>query len=160
MALSYTSVERVFDIVPMLGELSSLTSAQVVIFGEHAEAEVNVALARNYTVPVSGNPPMLQALATELCIYRILAQRVFTQERLQDSVWPTVFKDARELLAELAKGSGLLVDSAGTVIGARTDIASPKSNTMDYHSTFSDLPPIDWFHDKDKVDDLEDERDL
>src|SRR3990172_2218432 len=123
MVLTYTAVERIYDIEPELREVSDLTSAQVVKFAEDAEAEINGAVARFYVVPVLGGPPLLTAVATDIAIYRILSRRVFTQERMKDSTWPDRFKESRDILAKVASGEFSLVDSVGTIIGGRTDVA-------------------------------------
>ena len=158
--LNYTSVARVYDQEPAIETISDLTSAHVYSFGEDAEAEINAALARNYTIPVTGSPPILQTIATDITIYRILSRRVFSQERLQASTWPNAFKESRDLLKALVEGNSPLVNSAGTVITARTDLAQATSNTENYTQTFSELNDIEAVIDPDKRDDLRDERDL
>lgn len=160
MALNYTSVSRIFTQEPALEDISNFTSAQAFTFAEDAEAEVNLAISRNYTVPVTGGPAILQAIATDIAIYRILSRRVFTQERLQNSTWPNAFKEAREILKAIATGNQPLINSAGTIVTARTDLAKATSNNDTYFQTFNELGQLDWIQDEDKIDDLEDERSL
>lgn len=157
----YTTVARIYDVLPRLEtDVTDLTSAQIVGFIEDAEAEINAMVANLYTVPIAGGPPLLRAVATDMALYRILSRRLFTQERLQNSVWPDRFKEAQDLLKEIASGKTPLVDSGGTLVGNRRDVARVESNTMNYHQTFSELGGLDHFIDPDKIDDLEDERDL
>lgn len=160
MALNYTNVERIYDIEPKLSSISDLTSAQVVTFATDAEAEVNANLVRNYTVPVAGTVPLLEAIATDIAIYRILSRRVFTQERLQDSGWVDRFKEARDMLSDLLKNKILLVDVNGKLITSRTDVAKVFSNVKSYLPTFHEAGTLDHVQDPNKIDDLIDERDI
>ena len=61
MALRYTSVARIYDLEPMIGSLTEITSAILVTaFAEPAEAEMNARLAWLYDVPVSSGVPVLE----------------------------------------------------------------------------------------------------
>lgn len=157
MALNYTSVNRMLALVPALSEVRSLNSAQLVMFAEAAESEVDGAIAKSYVVPVPGGPPLLTTVATDLALYRVLSQRVFTQERLKDSVWPGVFKEARAILKEIAEGVRPLVDSSYAIIAGRSTVAAT-SNTKDYLPTFTELDPEQASVDCNKLDDLANER--
>ena len=101
-------------------------------------------------------------LYSQLPIIRnVLARRVFTQERMKESTWPQVFKEALGQLEEIAKGSIQLVGSDGTLVPTLSGNREMWSNTKDYHPTFVDgLSDLDQFHDPDKIDDLEDDKDL
>jgi phage gp36-like protein len=159
MALTYTTVDRVHNMVPMIGSISTLTSAQTVELLEYAEAQLNTRLAKMYSIPVAGTVPMLQSLATDIGVYEVLAKRIFTNERLKDSVWPDRFKEALETADKIAEGEITLVDSAGNIIGADTTIAELKTTTDGYHPTFADgISFKDMRHDTDKVDAQMDER--
>ncbi len=161
MALQYTSVNRIYDLEPMIGSVTTLTSSQILTaFAEPAEARMNAVLARNYTVPVDGTVPILQSLADDISVYFILAKRIFPAQRLKDSAWPDRFKEALTVLDDIGSGKTILVNSAGTLIGARTDIADVKSNTSGYQSTFHEGADVDQVQDPDKIDDLLDARDL
>lgn len=155
----YTSVDRVLEQEPMLGSVTTLTSAHMFTFVQDAEAEVDATIALRYAVPVTGEPPILRTVATDLAIYRIL-RRFYTQERLKDSVWPQAFKEARDTLKMLAEGSKLLVDTSGTLIAARSDVDEVWSSTEAYHPTFHEGPRGSHIVDEDKLEDIADERDL
>ena len=159
---NYTTVARIYDEVPMVGSVDDLTSAQIVSgFISPAEGEINARLSRRYTVPITGSTPILEGIADDLATYRILSRRVFTQDQLKDSVWPLRFKEAQDLLKEIADGTIELVDSGGAVIAQRTDIAQAATNNMNYNPTFHEGGSwLDQIKDPDKVDDLLDERDL
>ena len=159
---SYTSVDRVYDVEPMIGSIDDLTSSQVLTaFIEAAEAEINARIATHYVVPITGSVPLLVAIADDLSIYRILTRRIFTQTQLENSTWPDRFKESMDTLALIAKGEIKLVDSAGTLIGARTDVAQVRTNNMNYQPTFHEGGDwVDQVKDHDKTDDLLDDRDL
>lgn len=162
MAASYTSIARVYDLEPMIGSLSDLTSAQILsAFAEPAEAEMNARLSRSYEVPITGTIPLLQAIADDLTVYRILSRRVFTQDQLKNSVWPDKFKESMETLNEVAAGKVLLVNSAGTLIGTRATVAAAATNVDLYQPTFHDGGGwLDQVKSGDKTTDEEDARNI
>jgi phage gp36-like protein len=145
----------------MVGSMSAVSSSTLATFGDDAEAEINVRLSKLYVVPVPGSPPALVSIATDLLVHRLLSRRTFTQERTKKSEWPDAFaKDAHELLDKLASGEATLVDSAGTLIAARTDVMEVWTNKQNYQPTFDEHGRYDQVQDPDKIDDLEDARDL
>jgi phage gp36-like protein len=159
--LNYTSNSLMATILPLVGSIQNFSSQQLCHFGRVAEAEVNGKLAKLYAVPVPGEPPLLAAIATDIALYRVLSQRVFTQERLQESEWPDKFKEARELLDEIASGAISIVNSADEIISTSNASASQVwSNTKDHHVTKTELPPELEIQDEDKIEDLLDERDI
>ncbi len=160
MGITYTTVDRIYQIVPDLSDITALTSEHVVTFAEGAEAEINARISQNYTVPITPTPPLLRAVATDWACYRILALRVFTQEQLQNSTWPDAFKEAKETVEDIASGKITLIDPAGTVVSARTDIAKVTSNTKGRTQTFWEGGEYDQVRDKDKIDDGLDARGL
>lgn len=158
MALAYTDVDRIHNMVPQIGSLSTLTSAQTVELAEYGEAELNARIVKMYTVPVSGVIPILQALATDMAVYTVL-KRVFTNERLKDSVWPDRFKDALETADKISSGELTLVDSAGAIVAANTATSELKTTTDGFTPTFTDgINFKDMVNDPDKVDAQYDER--
>lgn len=153
MALAYATVDKVYDIVPKLRGIPDLSSAQIVTFGEAAEATMNAALVKMYSLPFSDTIPLLTTIANDLTCYRLLTQRVFTGEQLKDSPWPGRFREAMDLLMKVSNGEWPLVNSAGTMIAARTDVADLKSNTSDYNPKFFDSgSDLDQIPDPDKSD--------
>lgn len=158
MGAQYTSVARVYDLEPMIGSLSDLTSAQILgAFIEPAEGEIHGRIVRRYEVPVSGVVPILQGIADDLTVYRVLSRRVFTADQLKNSVWPDRFKESLDLLKDVADGKVLLVNSAGTIISTRSSVAEAQSNTDGYLPTFHDGG--DWLEQVKDGDKAEDEAD-
>ena len=146
---------------PMIGSLTTITSAHLYQFAEDAEAIINGRIARNYDVSSFASvPTQLVALATDLALYNVLAKRVFTQERLQASTWPNLFKEANVEVKAIADGEMLLTNSLGALIAARTEVAELDSNTQTYLQTFHEGPIGSEVQDKDKIDDLLSDREL
>jgi len=161
VSLNYTTVEHIWNQLPMLEETSIVSSLQVASFAQDAEAEIDGLLAQRYTVPVAGAPPLLRTAATKLTLGLILSQNVFTQERVNSSEWPEAFiSNAKRIMKGLVDGKYLLVSSAGTLIDTRNDLTEVWSNNMTYHSTKTELDPTREFIDEDKTTALEDEREL
>ena len=158
----YTSVTRIYSLEPIVGSASDLTSAQLAdSFIAAAEAEINAQLARRYTVPVAGTIPLLQTIADDIAVYRVLSRRLFSQDQLKDSTWPAAFKESMDTLEKIASGEVLLVDSSGTVISQRGAIATAATNHDDYLPTFHDGGSwLDQVKDSDKRDDENDDRGL
>lgn len=157
----YTSVARVYDLEPMIGSLSDLTSSQILTaFIEPVEGEINARLARRYSVPLTDAIPMLEGIADDMAVYRCL-RRIFSQDQLKDSVWPNAFKESMDKLIEVAKGEVLLVNSGGSIIAQRGTIARAQSNTQGYQPTFHEGGSwMDQIKDQDRTDDELDARDL
>ena len=153
MGVEYTTVDRCFDTLPALQDDTDLTSAHMVIFIEDAEAEMNARIRSKYAVPVAGAVPLLRTLATDCAIYHVLSRRIFSQERLEDSVWPDRFKECKETIADIAKGEITLVDSAGNIIDPDTTAEQFLSTTKGDHATFWEGGDFEQVKDRDKIED-------
>lgn len=160
MITGYTSVARCYQVVPDLGSVTNLSSAQIVEgFIEAAESLIDARLAKIYAVPFNPVPRVIQTICTDITIYRILSQRTFTAQKLKDSVWPDRFKQAEELLEAIANGEVPLVNSGGTVVEELASFAAT-STTENYHQTFHEGHPLDHIQDGDKIDDILTDRNL
>ena len=158
MALEYTTVARILDIEPAVGS-ASISSAQIIIFGEHTEAEIRSTIAKRYALPLSGASPLIQSIATELTIYRLLSQRILTQAQLKDSDWPDRFTYARDQLKEIAEGKLILMNSAQVQLDMQTSYAPVRSDTMNYQPAVAEgLDPLQWQVDNQRRIDNEDDR--
>lgn len=157
---SYSSVALVYTKLPDIGSITTLTSASIAqVIGE-AEAEINAEIAQKYNLPMTSEVPILTTLATDIAIYRLLAQRVFAADRLALSPWPDRYKEALTKLDRLAAGELNLVTSSGDVITGRSDLAEVWSTTMTYLPTMHEGAAPDMVQDEDKLDDIDDARDL
>ena len=151
MGLSYTSVDKMLGTLPAVGSMTTVMSADLFTFAADAEGLVNAKLSRLYTVPVVGGPPVLGTLATDIALYRLLALRLFTQEQLNASPWVDRYKEAMDILDDIAAGEITLVTTAGGVVEGVTT-GEPWSNTLDYTPTFAEDAFESSVVDPDKLD--------
>lgn len=154
MPLSYTSVDTILQTLPMVGSVSNISSAAIYAAADRAESIINAKLSNLYTVPVSGSPPILTTVATDFAIYRLLSRRFVTQDKPNKSALPDAYKEAMDLLDQLAAGEISLLDSSGSAISANAAAGVPWSNTMTYEPTMNELDPAQQQIDPGKVDDL------
>lgn len=159
-AMSYTTVSLMLQTLPMIGSLTTVTTDQLRTYAAQAESIINAKLAQKYTIPPAYPSPQLETIATDLAIYRVLALRVFTEERVNASVWPDRYKEAMADLDKIAAGELLLTTGSGTLIAGRTDTAEFFSTTQQYQPTFHEGPPTLTLVDPDKIEDELDKRDL
>ena len=154
---TYVTVERVYNALPQLRESTKVSSEHIAQYIDDAEAEVNAKLANLYAIPIEG-APMIIAIATDLTMWRIMGLRIFQGETLKDSPWPDRFKEARDQLDAIAKGTVTLVNTAGQVIpgNGQGDVWSSSER---YNPTTNEDNPLLWQQDRDKLEDIEDARD-
>lgn len=151
---NYTSAIKVRQLYPQLNDIATLTDAQLDFYVDQAEAELNGRLAIRYTLPFSVAPAMVEALATEYALIKVM-DRFFTAEAPVKGDWKEVRRrELKELLENISEGAICLVNSAYAVIGQRTD-NSIASNTSAYTPTFSHLDQTMQVVDKDRLDDEE-----
>ncbi len=159
--VSYTTVSLMLLTRPDLRSLSTVTSAELAIFAGQAEAEMVGRLAQRYALPPAVPCPLLETLATDLAVYRILSRRQYiTRDAKEKSGLETVYTQAIATLSLIAAGGLPLVDASGAVLTERTDRMPVLSSTDDYLPTFHEGPTGSHVQDPDKVDDLLTARDL
>jgi phage gp36-like protein len=157
--MAYTSVPTLKQLYPMVNSVTTVTSADMFLFIQQADSIVNGKIGKQYTVPVSPTPPLLETLSTDLAMYRLLALRFFTQKQMNDSVWPDRFKETMALLDQIADGELALVNSAGTIVDAPEGDAAFQTNNLNYNHTFTeDIQERSWV-DADKIDAIRNARD-
>lgn len=136
----YTTVDRVIGTLPSIGSVTTLSSESIMtLFLEPTEARVNARLSKLYTVPVSGNPPLLDHITREITCYLIMTRRLISGDQKISTQWPDRYKEAITMLDEISQGIMPLITGSGTAIqplAAGAGVAW--SNTMDYSPTFSD----------------------
>jgi phage gp36-like protein len=157
MALAYTTVDRMLTAFPRIGEVAAVTSAHLHQYAGDAENLINAWAAVRYTLPVSGNVPLLATLATDLAVYRTLALRIFTGEQMNTSPWPDKYKESLNLLERIADGTIPLVNSSGTVLpeGGEAVVGDVWSSKQAYLPTFHEGPWGSQVIDPYKVEDEE-----
>ena len=153
----YTTVNKLLTTLPMVGSVTSISSADLAAFIDDADATINAKLAKQYTVPVSG-APLLDSLAADIALARLLTRRVFTQEQANKSTWPDEYKKALDTLDDIASGKLALVTGSGTIIAATSNEGEVWSNTMDYVPTMNEDDPGTNYIDGDKLTGILDDR--
>src|SRR6266850_1531279 len=136
LPVSYTSVTQMYLVLPDLGSSANVTSAQLANFAGGAEAQINATIVQKYTLPITGDIGILTTLATEIAIYKVLSQRLFSAERLATSPWPDRYRDSLATLDRIAAGELLLVTTSGQIVAGRLDTAEIYYTTKDCVPTF------------------------
>lgn len=154
----YTSVALMRATVPAIGSATSTTSADLHRFIITAEAIVNGKIAKAYTVPVVPAPPLLETLATDIALYRVLGLRFFTQGAKNRSEWVDRFKEAMSMLDDIAAGKIPLTTVSGTIIESDKGSAAMHSSTLGYNQTFTEDVEENSFVDSDKIQDIRADR--
>lgn len=155
---NYASNSDIYNVIPMVGSETEITSLHIANFINEAESIINTYLSNSYTVPISGGAPILTTLTVGIACYRLLARRVFTAQQLKDSVWPDRFKEDMEILEEIASGDAAVVTTSGTILPATVAAGGVWSNQEGYVQTTSELDPEYERVDPVKEDDLSAER--
>lgn len=153
---TYTNVDRIYNVLPQLREVTTVKSEHIAQYADDAEAEVNGKIAHLYTIPVVGSPVII-SIATDLTMWRIMGLRIFQGETLKDSPWPDRFKEARDQLQAIADGKMTLVNTEGQVI-AGNGSGDVWSSSDRYFPTTNEDNPLLWEQDRDKLEDIADER--
>lgn len=164
LPVSYTTVDDVFTAIPTIGSVTNVTSGVVAVTAGRVEAKINGKLSKSFAMPISvasGNTiPLLNAIATDLVCYELMAKFVFVQGMAKKSDWPDRFKEAMDLLDDIVDGAIPLLDSSAAIVSPATGAASiPWSNTDDYFPTMQEDSFVNHIIDEDKLDDIEDDRD-
>lgn len=158
--VSYTTVSLMMLSMPFVGSRTNITSAEFAEFGGRAESVINAKIAKQYSLPLSQSVPLLETLATDIGCYYVLSRRVFTGEKKNDSEWPDRFKEAMNLLDDVASGKTPLIGADGGIVGARTDQNEAWSSTMDYEPVMTADEPVYQVEDEDRIEDIRDDRGL
>jgi len=154
----YTTVAKVTDLFPKIKD-TQISSASIAFYINQAEAEINGRLAPQYSLPFSTTPALIETIATELSLIKVL-DRFFTSEARSSNSWrDTRKKDAQNLLDGIANGSMSLINSSHTIINPRSDLHGIVSNTSEYTPTFSHLGEGSQEIDPDRLDDETDDLD-
>jgi len=149
---NYSTVEKVLDLYPRVGSLSTVTSANIAFYIDQAENEINGHLVNGYTLPFSSTPPIIESLSTEYGLVKIL-QRFFTQEVGSDNAYvASRLESVMDYLTKINSGDiGLFTSSLELIPFNSGDTIF--SNTMEYNPTFTMLNPSLQQIDSDRLDD-------
>jgi phage gp36-like protein len=149
---TYTTVDNVLDLYPRVGSLSTVSSSSIAFFITQAEAEINGHLINNYTLPFPNGAPIIETLATEYSLVKIL-ERFFTQEVGSQNAWVSGRKEAvMDYLTKINSGDIGIVDNSLAIITYNAG-DTIHSNTMEYNPTFTMLNSTLQQIDSDRLDD-------
>lgn len=144
--------------LPNVMSRSNVTSAQLAYFIDFAESQVDGYISKRYALPLNTPAPKLvETLSTEISVYELLSKRIFVGEVAADSMWVKSYKEAMEMLKDIAKGRISLTDSAGAQLSEGN--VEIWSSTEDYLPTFTEDTQLHQYQDADKIDDIRQERD-
>lgn len=158
--VSYTNSDLVKITLAEIGSMGTLTNSALLTNASAAESIINARISQRYTIPMTSVVPVLETLATDMTIYRILTGRVIIAE---EHPWFQRFKDAVKTLNDIADGKMSLLTSSGDAVAERGDEASGMdvwSNTQNYHPTHWEGPWTLHDPDPDKIDDEAEDRDI
>jgi len=113
-----------------------------------AEGIMNAYLAKQFTTPVTGEPPLLEDICVDLTYCKIAFN--------QDKGVPKLKESAMSLLKDICSGAILLTDADGVIVASEGQVVW--SSEQNYNPTHSDLGPDQDFVDPDRLDDLASDR--
>ena len=160
LPVNYTSAELMLNTLSAIGSISTLTNSSLLFYAGAAEALINAKISKKYTLPIVDSIPLLETLATDLAIYNVLSARISLRTDAGNHPWFQRFKNAIDILDDIANGSLTLINSAGTVLVAATNTDAMYSTTMDYVPTTGEIPDSLQGPDPNKVQDSLDKRNL
>lgn len=160
---SYTNVQRVLDYYPAIGSATTISSATVYEYVQAVTDEIDAALSKRFTLPLSAYAPLLGSIGTRMAVADLLTIRAmaqWTEQSMQGNPFFSRLKEARKLLDDIRNGDSQLLNSSGQVITERTDIVGAWSNTMASVQTMHEGDFTDMVQDPNKLQTILDERDL
>lgn len=122
-----------------------------------AEATVNSALARRYSLPFSAVPPEVSRITEDIASYYLIRSSHWQSSGNEKNAYLEEFKMAFEDLKELANGDRGLADSTGAIIETN---ATGLYKSSQYGNTpiFDVDEPETWAVDADRLDSISDAR--
>lgn len=158
LPITITTTGMLLTAQPLLASASAINSAQLAHHLGQAEALVWAKTSARYTVPITPTPPLLESICVDLACYGVLVKQAIIANTLEDSPWPDRYKEAMELLQEVADGDIPLLTSSGTVITPGSTTYQYGFSATDHLPTFVELPDQYLRPDPEKEDELIEER--
>lgn len=151
----YTTSAKVRSLYPDLNDATKLTDTQIDFYIAQAENHISARVAQMYALPFSAVPPLLESMATEYSLIKVL-DRYFTAETASKNDWRNIRKqDLDKILESVAVGETPLLTSSLATIAQRTDVGGVSSDTQTYAPTFNHLHYGEQKLDVDRQDDEE-----
>lgn len=156
---SYASVSGLLSRTPYIGSAANVSSADIAAFISDAQAIVNGKIGRRYALPLTVEAPLLTQLTTELAIIDLCRKRImfhFSKEDLSAAGILTRYKDAMEMLDDIAEGKlDILTDVGSAVAVANREFWS---TTLGYNPTFHEGDQHLDVQDPDKIENIYSDR--
>jgi phage gp36-like protein len=153
LPITITSTGAVLNAQPLIASASAVTSSQIALHLGQAEAMVWGYTAKRYSTPISPVPPLLESICIDLAVYGVLVKQAILANSLEDSPWPDRYKEALDLLKDVASGEIPLTTTSGALITQQGNYVSGFS-TPKYQPTFTELPFEFAYLDPDKAEAL------
>lgn len=158
LPITIMSNANVIEAQPAIASASLIVSATIALHIAQAEALVWAKASKRYTVPITPTPPLLYSICLDLAVYGVLVKQAILANTLEDSPWPDRYKEAAELLEDVATGELPLLNSSGVLITEGVAAYTFGFSSGRYLPTFTELPPEYNEPDPNKLQDLLDER--
>lgn len=153
LPITITSTGAVLNAQPLIASASAVTSAQLALHLGQAEALVWGYTAKRYAVPITPTPPILESICIDLAVYGVLVKQAILANSLEDSPWPDRYKEAMDMLKDVASGMLPLLTSSGALVTQQGNYVSSFSRPS-YQPTFTELPFEFAYLDPDKAEAL------
>lgn len=161
LGVTYTTVTRVNSAFPFVSSVSNITSAIVHQYCGDVEGEINLYVGKRYTLPLSGDVPILTAIATRETIYRLGTQRSlihFPAAQQGKAPLQVQHEDDQEMLKAIAAGELPLITTSGELLSPNLALMPITTNTKAYNPTFHEGPWTEQLQDPQKLLDIASER--
>ena len=130
----------------------SIGSSTFSVYMDKAEAIVNSAVGKKYSLPFTTVPPIIRDISFEIAAY-------YTIRAFSSRDWPNRnemlddFKTAFEMLEKIRTGDIVLADTSGSLIAQLSGLV--KSNTSNYYPIFDVDTDTAWKVDDNRASDIE-----
>ena len=152
----YATVDDQNRLVSNLRSLSVPSSADRAFQIDMVEGEIDSKLVTLYDLPFASSPPLVQRIALDLSMYMVV-RAIHTGDSPVVTEWAEKWKEAREILDQVAVGKIALVSSAQVRFSPRTDVREVESPTRTYKPVFDMRDVISQEIDADRLTDEADE---
>lgn len=146
----YTTVSLTLASAVGLSSITAINSADVARWINQVEGIIDSHLAARYTLPFSSTPPMIEAIATDMSVFRVV-RATHSNDSPTFTEWAQRWNDAIDMLRAIHAGEIELVDSAQSRIAAATTISADSFNRT-FKPVFDLRDPISWEIDPDRID--------
>lgn len=152
---SYATTTSLSELIPNFLRQNTTTSdtAGTALFSRHidrAESVVNSKVSRLYSLPFTEVPPILRTITEDIACYYSL-RGVYTQDGVDNNPHAKSYKDAMDMLDEIAEGTIKLADTSGSLVAVKA------ARYLSDKSGYTPIAGLDdqdqWKRDSDEISD-------